>query len=317
MILITGGTGFIGSHLVEYLISKGEDVRVLVRNPLNLRWIEPLRGRIDIVIGDVTDKSTLRKAFRDVDEVYHLAAIFRHGVDPNLVWRTNYEGTKNITDECLSNDVKLLYVSTVGVLGPANSKPLDENAPLNPNPNPYARSKAEAEKYVIEKYREEGLKAIIVRPAFVYGPRGTYGLNLLVNMILTGELRVVIGNGENYIHPIYVLDLIEAFTLIMNRGRKGEIYIAANEKPIKLKEFIELVLRFTNNRVRFGLPPLIAKLILMLRGGLGGSSVHETIMLFTKNWFYNIKKLKSLGWKQKIPLDEGVKETIHWLRFGR
>lgn len=313
MILVTGGTGFIGSHLVEHLLSKGEDVRILVRNPSNLRWVEPLRSKIDIVAGDVTNKSTLREAFRDVDEVYHLAAMFRHGVDPGLVWRVNYEGTKNIVDECLRNDVKLLHVSTVGVLGPADSKPLDEKAPLSPNPNPYTRSKAEAEKYVVRKCREEGLRAVIVRPAFVYGPRGTYGLNLLIDMIITGKLRMVIGNGGNYIHPIHVRDLIEALVIVMSKEGKGEIYIAANEKPVKLREFIELVSRFANRRVRFGLPPFIARLILTFRGGIGGSSARETVMLFTRNWFYNVEKLRSIGWRQRVSINEGVEETVRWL----
>lgn len=312
--LVTGGTGFIGSHLVEHLVKEGRDVRVLVRNPSNLRWLTHLRGRVAIVVGDVSRESSLREAFEDVEEVYHLAAVFRHGADPELIWRVNYGGTVNVVNECLRRGARLLHVSTVGVLGPANSEPLSEDSPLNPNPNHYARSKARAEEYVLRKCREEGLKAVVVRPAFVYGPRGTYGLNLLMHMLISGKLRVVIGDGNNYIHPIHVRDLIKALTTAMRKGAVGETYIAANEEPVRLREFIELVAKHAGVKVRFGLPPIVARLALTLRGGIGGSGARETIMLFTKNWFYSTEKLRSLGWKQEIPLNEGIRETVRWLR---
>jgi len=312
--LVTGGTGFIGSHLVEHLVKEGEVVRVLVRNPSNLRWLTHLRDKVEVVVGDVTHRSSLREAFKDVEEVYHLAAVFRHGLDPELVWRVNYGGTVDVVDECLRGDARLLHVSTVGVLGPANSEPLSEDSPLNPNPNHYARSKARAEEYVLRKCREEGLKAVVVRPAFVYGPRGTYGLNLLIHMVISGKLKVIVGNGSNYVHPIHVRDLTKALVTVMRRGAPGEAYIAANEEPVRLRELVELVAKHANVKVRFGLPPIIARLALTLRGGIGGSSARETIMLFTKNWFYSTGKLRSLGWKQEIPLNEGVKETICWLR---
>ena len=76
-VLVTGGTGFIGSHLVEYLLAMGERVRVLVRNPSNLRWLTHLRSSVDVVVGDVGTGEGLREAFRGVKEVYHLAAVFK------------------------------------------------------------------------------------------------------------------------------------------------------------------------------------------------------------------------------------------------
>jgi len=79
MILVTGGTGFIGSHLVEYLLSQGREVKVLVRNPSKLKL------DVDFAVRDITDKNSLRKVFKDIDEVYHLAALFRHGADPKEI----------------------------------------------------------------------------------------------------------------------------------------------------------------------------------------------------------------------------------------
>jgi nucleoside-diphosphate-sugar epimerase len=307
MILVTGGTGFIGSYLVRYLLDKGEEVRVLVRDPSKLKF------NVDYVVGDITDERSLDDAFKDVDEVYHLAAIFRHGVDAEKIWRVNYYGTKNVVKKCLEYGCKLLHVSTVGVLGYANSKPLDESSPYKPNPNPYSRSKAKAEQFVVEMCKE-GLKAKIVRPAFVYGVGSRYGLNLLIDMVVNGKLRFVIGRGNNYIHPIHVADLVEAMVLVMNKAKVGGIYIVANEKPTKLREFLDTVAKFAGVRLRYGFPPKLAYILLKLKGGIGGSSARETIMAFTKNWFYSTDKLRALGWKQKIELEDGVRDVVRWLK---
>ena len=307
MILVTGGTGFIGSHLVEYLLSRGKDVRVLVRDPSKLRF------DVDFAVGDVTDADSLKEAFRDVEEVYHLAALFRHDADPRKIWQVNYEGTKNVVEECLKRNVRLLHVSTVGVLGYANSKPLNENSPYRPNPNPYAQSKAKAEQYVLQKCRQ-GLDAVIIRPAFVYGAGSSYGLNLLIDLVVRRKLRIVIGKGENYIHPIHVKDLVKALVLVMDKAKAGEIYIAANEKPIKLKDFLDLVAEYVNIRLRYGFPPKLAYPILKIKGGIGRSSAGETILLFTKNWFYSVEKLKSLGWKQEIGIEDGIRDAVEWLK---
>jgi len=122
---------------------------------------------------------------------------------------------------------------------------LDESSPYNPNPNPYAESKAKAESLVLEMCKE-GLNAVVVRLAFVYGVGGSYGLNLLIEMIVKGRLRFVVGNGKNYIHPIHVEDLVRALVLAMEKGEG--IYIAANEKPIRLRDFIDLVAKFSGRR---------------------------------------------------------------------
>ncbi len=308
MILITGGTGFIGSYLVKYLVEKGENVRLLVRNESKLKL---LGVKVDFVKGDVTDRESLKKAFEDVESVYHLAAIFRHGEDPKKIWPVNYEGTKNVAEEALRWDAKLLHVSTVGVLGFATSNPLDEKSPYSPNPNPYAQSKAKAEQYIL-KMQENGLKAAIVRPAFVYGIGSTYGLNLLINMVVRKKLRFVIGNCKNFIHPIHVKDLVKALVLVMEKG--NSIYIAANEKPIMLRDFLNTVASYAGVKLRYGLHPKLAYLILKVKSGIGGSSAEETISLFTKNWFYKVDKIKSLGWKQEIKIEDGIREVVNWLR---
>ncbi len=307
MILVTGGSGFIGRYLVKKLIKMGEDVRVLVRRRMPGEEVE-------VAFGDVTDRDSVKKAFDGVDKVYHLAAIFRHGINPEEIWRVNYHGTKNVVKEALRKNARLLHVSTVGVLGYANSRPLNESTPFNPNPNAYSRSKAKVEQEVLEM-QKRGLDSVIVRPAFVYGIGGRYGLNLLIEMVVKGRLRWVIGDGRNYIHPVHVEDLVGALITVMEHG-KDKIYIAANEDPIRLRNLLDLVAKYSGVKLRYGFPAKLAYLVLKIRGGVGGSTATETISLFTKNWFYRVDRLKALNWRQKVDIETGIKATVEWVMTG-
>lgn len=137
---------------------------------------------------------------------------------------------------------------------------------------------------------------------------------MIWSTVVKRRLKIVIGKGENYIHPIHVKDLVKALVLAMDKARAGEVYIAANEKPMKLKDFLDLVAGYAGVKLSYGLPPKLAYLILKLKGGIGGSTAKETILLFTKNWFYSVEKLKSLGWKQEVKIEEGIRETVEWLK---
>ncbi len=307
MILVTGGSGFIGRYLVKKLIKMGEDVRVLVRRRMPGEEVE-------VAFGDVTDRDSVKKAFDGVDKVYHLAAIFRHGINPEEIWRVNYHGTKNVVKEALRKNARLLHVSTVGVLGYANSRPLNESTPFNPNPNAYSRSKAKVEQEILEM-QKRGLDSVIVRPAFVYGIGGRYGLNLLIEMVVKGRLRWIIGDGRNYIHPVHVEDLVGALITVMEHG-KDKIYIAANEDPIRLRNLLDLVAKYSGVKLRYGFPAKLAYLVLKIRGGVGGSTATETISLFTKNWFYRVDRLKALNWRQKVDIETGIKATVEWVMTG-
>ena len=143
-----------------------------------------------------------------------------------------------------------------------------------------------------------------------------YGyVGLVIKNVIEGNLKWVIGSGNNYIHPIHVWDLVRAFELIRKKGRSGEVYIVANEKPTRLKDFLNLVASFAGVRIRYGFPPMLAYLILKIKGGIGGATAKETILAFTKNWFYKIDKLKALGWRQEISLEKGVNETVEWFKI--
>ncbi len=88
----------------------------------------------------------------------------------------------------------------------------------------------------------------------------------------------------------------------------------ANEEPVRLGEFLDIVARYAGVRIHYGLPPKLAYVFLKLKGGIGGSSAKEIIILFTKNWFYSVEKIRALGWKQEVDIEFGVREVVDWLK---
>ena len=167
--LVTGGTGFIGSHLTEALIRKGVQVRCLLRKTSDLKWLKGLP--IEFVHGDCNDKTSLEKAVRGVDWVFHLAGVTK-AIKEETYFEVNGLGTENLIHACLENNPRLqkfIYISSQAAAGPSrngcNKKELDPCEPVSF----YGRSKRVGEELVLTHAHE--LPVLILRPSAVYGPR--------------------------------------------------------------------------------------------------------------------------------------------------
>ncbi len=153
-ILITGATGFIGSHLADYLSKRGGRIRCIVRKNSNLNWLKKIN--VECVYADLLNPLTLKKAVKNIDVIYHLAGLVR-ATNPSQLYKVNCKGTKNLVDSVMDlNLTKFVYVSSQAAWGPENAGPVSK----------YGRSKKISERYVksLENYS-------IVRPVAVYGPR--------------------------------------------------------------------------------------------------------------------------------------------------
>jgi nucleoside-diphosphate-sugar epimerase len=234
-VLVTGGNGFIGQHLVESLILDGINVIALDRKTNNL---ETLKEKIKIVRNDLSDIRSLQKVVDDVDIVYHLAAehLAVSAPDKNYI-NSNVRGTENLLKASQSAGVKrFVHCSTVGVYGHIANPPANESYPFNPT-NIYEKTKLEGEKLALVYCKETGLPVTVIRPAFVYGPREPRTIKLL-HLIKNGKF-IMIGNGKNLRHPIYIDDLVKSFKLCTKADRsKGEDYIIADERAVTLSEMI-------------------------------------------------------------------------------
>jgi nucleoside-diphosphate-sugar epimerase len=319
-VLITGGTGFVGGHLVERFLKEGFEVRALVRKSSKLENLKRLKA--EIVFGDVTKKESLKKALRDVEKVFHIAALFRQARFPDKAyWEVNARGTENILEASLEAGVgQFVHCSTVGVLSHISNPPADETHPYNPG-DVYQESKAEGEKLALRYWRDRSLPVVVVRPAMVYGP-GDLRLLKLFKAIARGRF-IMLGSGKTLAHFVYIDDLIQGFLKTASEEKaEGEVYIIAGETPITLNELAKMIAEELN----VSLPPihLPVKPFQVL------GSICETLCrplkieppifrrrvdFFTKDRSFNIAKARrELNYSPCVGMKEGIKRTATWYK---
>jgi nucleoside-diphosphate-sugar epimerase len=319
-ILVTGGTGFIGSHLVDTLVANGEQVKVLVRETSNVAHLKDLG--VELVVGDLTDPECVDSAMKGSNYVCHLATAPDWSPKKEH-WNTNYYGTLNMFESALKRGVqRFVYCSTAGVLGFADKVPLDENCSHLPSPySPYAITKCEAEKEARAYYRK-GLPVAIMRPAQVYGPRDSGTMGLGIKWVQRGFFPLI-GGGKALLQPIYVQDVVDAIILAMEVDKAlGQTYNIAGEEILSFKEFFSIITNTvdTNSR-QLNLPRRVAWILGYLfeaKTRLFGGYAFLTrfrVECATRNMIYDISKAKEeLGFTPKVGIEEGVHRTVQWFR---
>lgn len=206
-ILVTGGTGFIGSRLSERLAyEEHADVTVLVHNWNKATWVS--RANVNLVQGNVLNDCDLDKVLSECEIVFHCVGI---GGSYEQCMKTNFEGTKNVLNASVRNNVKkIVYLSSVVVHGPEITEGMNEDSPFIKSGNPYADSKIEAEKYFIDFISKHEIEGTVLRPTFVWGPVSPYySIDPVLKMKNSSFLLVDKGDGAcNAVHVDTVVDLL-------------------------------------------------------------------------------------------------------------
>ena len=299
-VLVTGGAGFIGSHLVDRLIKEGFEVTVL--DNLSTGKMENLRGHLEsgsvrLVKADILDREAVKQALKDAEAVFHLAAItsvpysIKH---PDVTRKVNVEGTRILLDACLDENVeRFIYVSSCAVYGEPEYLPIDERHPARPV-SPYAESKLEAERLCREFQKAYGLKTTIVRPFNVYGPRmrsGMYGgvIARFIERLRSNKPPIIYGDGTQTRDFVHVWDVVNALMLTLNSQKAiGEIFNVASGVATSIGQLAKLVMELSGVD---GLKPLY-------RPAREGDIKHSCA---------DVGKAKArLGYEPKISLREGV-----------
>ena len=306
-ILITGGAGFIGSHLCEKYTIEGHTVLCLDNfmnsNLGNIRGLLNYRN-FKLINGDVRDFDLLEKIVRDVDVVIHLAAqihVDRSILEPKLTYDVNIFGTLNMLELARRYDInKVIYTSTSEVYGSAQYVPMDENHPLNA-PHPYGASKIAADRMCHAYIQTYGVNVCIIRPFNTFGPRQRdvgYGgaISIFVKRILNGEPPIIYGDGTQTRDYTYVEDLVEAYDLILK-------YDKPLREPINFGSGKEISIMNLANKVisLCGKKGKIKAVHVAPRPG----EVKRLVADYSK-------ANELLGWKPKCTLDEGLKKFIEW-----
>jgi len=296
-VLVTGGAGFIGSHLVEKLLK--EDYTVIVLDNLSFGKAENLNlknRRLSLFKGDVCDKEIVKKVLKDVEIVFHLAALVDVPFsvrNPVLVNQVNVCGSLNILKESMKNDAeKFIYASSCAVYGEPQYLPINEEHPTIPL-TPYAVSKLAVEKYCQVFWKLYGFKTVSLRLFNVYGPRQeskSYSgvISRMINLLRSGELPIIFGDGSQTRDFVYVSDVVDAFYKAMNSKQcVGEINIGSG-KEISIIELAKILME------KFGLKNVEPKYAEPRAGDI-------------KRSWANIEKAKHLlGYKPRFSLDEGL-----------
>jgi len=316
--LVTGGTGFIGSHLVEALVSRNWQVLCLVRTKSRTRFLQSLP--VEIVRGDPRDSAFLERAVEDQDYVFHLAARIRSA--PKKVYQdANHFFTRNLAEACLRNRSgikRFVYVSSIAAAGPsAGSSYSDESQPASPT-SEYGRTKLKGEECL--KRLAERLPSTIIRPPNVYGPRQKE-TGMLIKIIRSRVVPMLSSDREKT-SLIYVKDLIQGIILAALSVRTiNQIYYLTDEKGYSWRHLI-LAMKREILGSSFFLPipePVIALLASCadLYNRIGKHRVYfgkrvwraliETPWLFTSR-----KAARDFGFRARYTLNEGIAETVHY-----
>jgi nucleoside-diphosphate-sugar epimerase len=317
-ILVTGGTGFTGSHLCERLIRDGHQVRTIARKPATATHLARLG--VEVISGDIQDFDTTLKATKNVDKVYHIAALYRQeSVPRRMFWDINVTGTENLLKASLSNGVaRFIHCSTVGVHGGITRPPANEDTPYSPGDH-YQESKAEGEKIAIQFMRHNQIAVTVFRPAPIYGPRDLRFLKLF--KAIHNRRFWMIGSGNVFYHLTYIDDLIEGILLCgNNNGAVGRIYIIGGNEYVTLNTLVALIAEVLAVRPPVGRIPLWPVYAL----GYGCEAIcrplgidpplyRRRIDFFRKNRAFDISKAKrELGFEPKTDLKTGIGLTAKW-----
>ena len=311
-ILVTGGMGFIGSHLAEFLTKKNYNVTVFDRYNSNNNWgnleNSKYRKNIKIIMGDIRDYDSTLKSLKNIDTIFHLAALIGipySYVSPLAYIKTNIEGTYNILEAAKEKNIsQTVITSTSETYGSAIKTPMDENHPLNAQ-SPYAASKIAADQIAMSYYRSFGQNIKIIRPFNTYGPRQSSRavIPTIISQLLNKNKFIKLGNTKPSRDYTYVEDLCEAY-LKLSKAKKltGHVVNVGTNKEISIKDLSILIMKKLNIYKKIKISPERKRVKL--------SEVNRLLCS-------NKKIIKETGWVPKTNMQEGLNKTINWLRNNK
>jgi NAD dependent epimerase/dehydratase len=308
-VLVTGGDGFIGSHLVDRLLAAGAAVRVLVHYTPSgrLGWLHGREADVEILAGDVRDGERVLQAVDGQEVVFHLAALI--GIpysyqSPESYVQTNVMGTYHVLNASRRAEIeRVVHTSTSEVYGTALTVPIDEAHPLQPQ-SPYSATKIGADMLAISFHRSFELPVAIVRPFNTYGPRQSTRAVIpsLLGQLFGEAERIRVGTVSPTRDFNYVSDTVNGFLAVAGADRvTGEVVNIGSGREISIGDLIELLFEVTGQRKDI--------VVEDERIRPTGSEVHRLLC-------DNTRAREWAGWKPEVSLEEGLRATADWVRHN-
>lgn len=305
-VLVTGGDGFIGSHLVDLLLAEGAAVRALVHyNPTGrVGWLEDRIADVEIMAGDVRDGERVARAVDGVDVVFHLAALV--GIPysyeaPESYVQTNVLGTYNVLTGARAAGVeRVVHTSTSEVYGSARSVPIAETHPLQPQ-SPYSASKIGADMLALSYHHSFRLPVAVVRPFNTYGPRQSARavIPTVLGQLCAGAPEIRLGATHPTRDFNFVTDTVRGFLAVAASDRAvGEVVNIGSGREISIGALVDLLVQITDRQVKVTVEDR--------RLRPEGSEVERLLC-------DNRRAREWTGWEPEVPLEEGLRRTAEWI----
>jgi len=318
--VVTGGTGFVGSHLVDHLLDKGYEVRCITRKSSDLKWLKDK----DVKIFDcgLYNKEALREIIRDADYVYHVAGVVKSKTKEGY-FRGNVDTTRTLIEATLesnSNLKRFLVVSSQTVTGPSlDGKPVNEETDCRPITT-YGKSKLEEEKLVLSF--KDKLPITICRAPAVYGERDTE--IFIYFKTFSKGLTTTIGFNEKKLSLIHVLDLVNGFYLAAtNEKSKSQIYFISSEEFYTWPQINNITSKIIGKKpIVIKVPHFlvyaiaaVAQFAAMFSPKPATLNIEKAKDITQQYWICDTSKaVRELGYRQNISIEEGIKRTIEWYK---
>lgn len=321
-VLVTGATGFVGSHVVDVLLEKGYDVRYIARSTSNLRWLEGKKAkRVD---GSLSDLPSLRRAVEDADAIIHVAGLTAARSEAEFL-KGNRDATQTLIDAVRTyrpSLTRFVHISSGAVCGPAQDAehPVTEAMLCKPI-TAYGRSKLAAEDVVTRASAD--IATTIIRPPAVYGPRDTAILTFF--QAVQRGIAPVIGFDEKLVSLIHGLDLARGIVDAMGHPvAVGKTYFITSESFYTWPQIINLTAAIMGKRrvLQVRLPHFLVRTIAGVVGGIGKLSKKPPVLDYEKGiditqpyWIFSSEKARrELGYRESFELDDGLRDTVDWYR---
>lgn len=324
-VLVTGAAGFLGGHLVDMLVERGNEVRALVLPEEDDARLRQLPG-VEVVPGNLTDGESLRRAIRGVSRVYHVAAKTGPWGAEELYQKINVYGLANLVEAALEAGVeRIVHTSSITVYGHHLRGEVTEEHSFHAEDNPYSRSKIAGERLLSRFIKERGAPVIIVRPGWIYGPRDRASFARFAALIESGK-GFLLGSGKNIVPLVYVRDVAQG---LMKAGEAGEqcigrAYTIADDRRVSQAEYFNTIADF------LGVAPLTrtlpfwplyaagraAELIWRALGRREAAPPPLTtygVTLAGGNQEFSIERARrDLGYEPEYDIIRGVAESVRW-----
>ena len=320
-VLVTGGTGFLGSHLVDRLVSDGKKVRVLARPTSSIANIREHieNGNVEILRGDLRDVESIKQACRGVKEIYNTAGAVDFSLPEEIFYSVNVHALRAFVNTAVEARVeRFIHVSSIGFYG-WNQGPINEESKHQPL-NVYETTKLLGEQVVFEAYEKKGLPVTVIEPSAIYGPRARVGIPQMIKWVKKGWMPLIDG-GNHRLNMVYVSDVVDA--LILASGKReaiGESFVIGNEDSPSYREIIEILSDCLEvDSPKWSIPSGLAKFFsaIIQKGaellGLDFFPLYDYLSYMTLDGVVDISKAKRiLGYSPKVGLQEGMQKTVEW-----